>query len=179
MTAYYNDLKLFFQKAGAFPAQTRRAARRARFLGLHAAARRRATTPRPCRRRCRRPGSPSWRACRATSPASRAAIVKLRDTLRAERDARLSHQRLGHERRHRAVESARRHRGRARRRAPPPSTLARRQLRHRLRRVQRSRRGVQPVRLRRRRPARGGTPTTSAATSASWAAFPRRRASGS
>ena len=35
MTAYYNDLKLFFQKAGAFPGQARRAARRAGFVGLH------------------------------------------------------------------------------------------------------------------------------------------------
>ena len=48
----------------------RRAARRAGLLGLHAAARRRATTPPRYRRRCRKPASPRCRAFRATSRAS-------------------------------------------------------------------------------------------------------------
>ena len=79
MTAYYNDLKLFFQRAGAFPSNTRRAPRRARHVGLHAAARHerqrrhRAGEGRP------RPASPSSPACRTTSRASRRPIEQLRD----------------------------------------------------------------------------------------------------
>ena len=73
--------------------------------------------------------------------------------VRAERQRRLSHQRLGNRRRHRAVESVRRDRGRARGAGGCLLQLARRQLRHRLRRVQRSGLGLLSVCLRRRRPA--------------------------
>ena len=78
------------------------------------------------------------------------AIVQLRDTLRAERDAGVPRQRLGHGRRHRDLEPVRRAAStRSRARAAAFYTSLERQLRHRLRRVQRPRRRLQAVHLRR------------------------------
>ena len=69
MTAYYDDLTLFFQKAGAFPGSAS-CCTSSRTSGATCSSdqRRRAA---PWRRRCRKPGSPRCRGCRATSPASR------------------------------------------------------------------------------------------------------------
>ena len=103
MTAYYNDLKLFFQKAGAFPEQRVVAARRAGPLGLHAAARHgsddaaSASAPRSRQTGLAGAGGPAEQRV-GLRPGDRQAARHLR----AERRARLSHQRLGHRHRHRA-----------------------------------------------------------------------------
>ena len=131
MTAYYNDLKLLFQKAGAFPSQPRRRARRARPLGLHAAA----------HQRHRRRGQPVHGGCGQRLagtrwPAQQFFRIRPGDRqaarhLRAERRARLSRQRLGHGHRHRAVQPARCDHRRARRTRGDVLQVAERELRHR------------------------------------------------
>jgi hypothetical protein len=66
------------------------------------------------------------------------AIIKLRDVYSAERNARLSRQRVGNRHRHRVVEPARRDRRRTRRAGCCFLQVAQRQVRSRFRRVQRS-----------------------------------------
>ena len=161
MTAYFNDLKLFFQKAGAFPVSEGGAARRAGSLGLHGAAVDERRRPDRAREgggnRDAGAGGPAEqrvRLCPRRAQAPR--------RVRTERRRRLPHQRLGNQRRHRAVEPLRRDGRRARRACRRLLRLARRQLRHRVRRVQRPGLGLLPVRLRRQRPilvGRGGLPT--------------------
>ena len=152
MTAYFNDLKLFFQKAGAFPAQK---------VVLH-------VEPdlwgymeqRPTNDDARTvPAKVSETGTRRTGgPAEQRVGLRARRRqaprrVRAQRDPRLSHQRVGHQHRHRAVEPVRCHGRRARRAGRRVLQLARRQLRCRVRRVQRPRLRLLPVRLRRQRPA--------------------------
>ena len=105
MTAYYNDLKLFFQKAGAFPGKK---------VVLHVepdlwgymqqrGERRRQDRPREgVGDRSARAGRPAEQRLRIRPRRGQAARH-----LCAQRRPRLSHQRLGHQHRHRPVESAR------------------------------------------------------------------------
>ena len=80
MQAYYADLRLFFQRAGAFPGQARGAPRRARPLGVHAPAARRGRRRRHgSRRGWPPPACRSWPACRTTRPGFARAIASLRD----------------------------------------------------------------------------------------------------
>ena len=113
MTAYYNDLKLFFQKAGAFPTQK---------VVLHV-----------------EPDLWGYMEQRSTNDNAATVPAKVSETgvpetggpaeqpvrvcprhhqtsrrVRPERECRLPHQRVGHRHRHRAVESPGRDGGRAR-----------------------------------------------------------------
>ena len=121
MTAYYNDLKLFFQKAGAFTGQRVVLHVEPDFWGYmeqRALSDNAATVP----AKVSETGIAELQGLPSNVAGLRARGRQAARHLRAERHARLSHQRVGHRRRHRHLESARRHRRRARRRAPPPST---------------------------------------------------------
>ncbi len=65
MTAYFNDLRLFFQKAGAFP-HRRSSCTSSRISGATWSSAPRATTRGPYPRGWRRPACQNWPACRAT-----------------------------------------------------------------------------------------------------------------
>ena len=176
MTAYYNDLKLFFQKAGAFPGNDGRAARRAGHLGLHGAARderqRRDGAGEGRRdRHCR-----SWRGCRATCPDSPGRSCGCATRTRRTSCSAYHVSVWGTEHRHRAIEPA----GRAR---STRSARGRRAFYNSLGAnfdiafAEFSDRdaGFKQYVVRRQRPTPGGTPRTSAATSAFSAGSPPRR----
>ena len=149
MTAYYNDLKLFFQKAGAFPC-TRWSCTSSRTSGATWSSVRPATTPRRVPAKVSETGLSELAGLPSNVAGFAQAVVKLRDTYAPNVflgyhisvwgtgiDIALSN--------------------------PPDATVdargarrevlqvARRQLRRRVRRVQRPRRRLQPVSVRRRR----------------------------
>ena len=173
MTAYYNDVKLFFQKAGAFPSQKVVLHVEPDFWGYmqqRASADNAAGVP----AKVSETGLPELAGLPAHCRRIRARDRQAAGHLRSKRGARLSHQRLGHRQRHRAVESARRRRStrsrRARRlstnRSPPVSTLR-----------SPSSAIATPASISTCTATAahtGGTPKTSAATPASWAGCPRR-----
>ena len=130
MTAYYNDLKLFFQKAGAFHGQ---------LVVLHVE---------PDLWGYIEQASTNGDAATVAAKVSETGLTELAGLpsnvsgfaravaptprrLRAERRRGLSHQRLGHRRRHRDFESARRNRRCARRACRGVLQVARRQFRYR------------------------------------------------
>ena len=152
MTAYFNDVKLFFQKAGAFPSQRVVLHVEPDFWGYME---QRSTSDDADDRAgegVRRRACRNWRVFRATSPASRGRSSSSAILYAPNVTARRITSACG------APASTSRCRIRPTPpltcwpAAPPPSTRRWRHFRHRLRRIQRSRFRVLPVHLRRQRP---------------------------
>ena len=179
MTAYYNDLKLFFQRAGAFPDNR---------VVLHVEPdmwgyiQQRATNDNAAtraRRRWRRPASPSWPGCPTTSPgwprrssgcANRTRPTSCSATTSAS-GALATTSATPTRRTPRSTRSATR--------AGQLLPLAGRGLRPRLRRVQRPRRRLQAVPVRRRRRVLVGRRRLPPPRALPRRRFVRRRGSGS
>ena len=151
MPAYYNDLKLFFQRAGAFP--TRPVVLHVEpdlwgFIQQRATGDNAATVPAKVGVDGPAGAGRAAGQRRGLRPGDRAPARPVR----AERHPRLPRQHLGHGQRHRLLATRRTPRStRLATRAANFYQLARRRLRRRLRRVQRPRRRLQASHLRRRR----------------------------